>query len=99
MYKMKEFFELQLNTAIPLDEKAAPKMAGKTFQRNEYQTGDQVLYFLLEKSGNTELFAPTKPEEITLDLVTCVEREFENMEKNLQFVRYVTDRIPVFKNK
>ena len=83
---MKEHFEKQLNNGSPLTEEDLSKLRGRYFDETKHQTGDVLLYMMLEKKGGN------------LEIVVCCERLLPKLNSEYEYLRTVGD-LAVFKGK
>jgi hypothetical protein len=94
---MKEFFEDQIEKAIPLEQDIVDQLKLKDdLMGNIVETGDKVLYCIIETEGPTE-----DGGDHHLEVMRILERSLDIFAEKYTFERFAGEapRFPVFKEK
>ena len=81
---MKEHFKEQLKSGNAITEETLSKLKGKSLY-SEYQVGDRVLWFMLQKITLQET-TPLENPEVKLSMISIVERELDQLAEEYEFV-------------
>ena len=95
---MKEHFKEQSNSdkRVPLTEEKLAELKGKSLY-GEYKVGDVLFWFLEQELGNAD--PPYTEPSITLTLRSVVEKDFDRLAEDFNFIRIAGEMFPVLERK
>lgn len=91
---MRDHFKHQLKSAKPMDADDIKSLnVTKSIYHGDLEPGDELLFFMEQ----TVLSCTKDVQRLALNMVTCTERDLDELKGDYEFIRNTYNNIPVLK--